>query len=103
MSDSAPYKPPQFCSECGTAFPWTQRALDAAKSLTDEETGLTPEEKTVVKNSIDELISDTPLMPVAANRFNTLLKKFAPQASELVKSIVLSVATGEAKKHLGLR
>lgn len=102
MGDSGPYEPPQFCGECGTAFPWTQRALDAAKSLTDEETRLTPEEKIVVKTSIDELTSDTPLTPVAANRLNTLLKKFGPQAAELVKSIVLSVATGEAKKYLGL-
>jgi hypothetical protein len=67
MADMGPYRPPSFCSECGTPFPWTKTALDAAKSLTDEQDSLT-----------------------------------APQAGEMLKSVVLTIATGEAKRWLGL-
>jgi len=102
MANSGPYRPPRFCGECGTPFPWTKTALDAAKSLTDEQDGLTPDEKAELKTSIDDLTSDTAVTPVAARKFKALLKKMAPQAGEILKALVLSIATGEAKRHLGL-
>jgi len=102
MADSGPYRPPSFCGECGTPFPWTKAALDAAKCLADEQNELTADEKTQLKTSIDEMTSDTALTPVAAGKFKTLVKKIGPQAGEMLKSLVLAVATSEAKKYLGL-
>ncbi len=102
MADSGPYQPPKFCGECGAAFPWTQAVVDAARSLTDEQDALTAEEKVAMKTSIDQMTSDTALTPVAASKFNTLARKIGPQAGEMLKSLVLAIATGEAKRHLGL-
>jgi hypothetical protein len=102
MADMGPYRPPSFCGECGTPFPWTKTALDAAKSLTDEQDSLTAEEKAELKTSIENMTSDTAVTPVAAGKFKTLLKKMAPQAGEMLKSVVLTIATGEAKRWLGL-
>jgi len=97
-----PYEKPNFCGRCGSAHPWTQRALKAAKGLTDEQGELTPDEKEELKTSIDEMTSDTAVTPVAAGKFKALIKKIGPQARELLKSIVSAVVTAEAKKYLGL-
>jgi len=102
MADSGPFQPPKFCGECGTAFPWTQAIVDAARSLTDEQNTLTADEKATMKTSIDQMTSDTALTPVAVSKFKTLATKIGPQAGEMLKSLVLAVATGEAKRHLGL-
>jgi hypothetical protein len=102
MADMGPYRPPSFCGECGTPFPWTKTALDAAKSLTDEQDSLTADEKAELKTSIENMTSDSAVTPVAAGKFKTLVKKMAPQAGEMLKSVVLTIATGEAKRWLGL-
>src|SRR5207249_2966310 len=39
------FEAPAFCHDCGRAFPWTQRRLDAARALADEVDGLNPEER----------------------------------------------------------
>ncbi len=100
MADAGPYQPPSFCGECGTAFPWTQAALSAAKALADQQENLSGEEKTELKTSIDEMMSDTAVTPVAAGKFKALIQKMGPQAAEMLKSVVLTIATAEAKKHL---
>jgi len=68
MADSGPYRPPSFGGECGTPFPWTKSALDAAKGLTDEQDALTAEEKAELKTSIEDMTSDSAMTPVAAGK-----------------------------------
>jgi hypothetical protein len=93
---------PGYCGGCGKPFPWTESALAAAKEYTDELEALTPEEKLALKGTFDDLTSDTARTPVAANRFNSLVKKIGPVAGGVLKQIFVSVATEAAKKSIGL-
>src|ERR1700677_3622724 len=45
MGGGGPYRPPRFCGECGTPFPWTEKALSAAKEYTDDLAQLSAKEK----------------------------------------------------------
>jgi hypothetical protein len=93
---------PAYCGGCGKPFPWTETALAAAKEYTDELEALNAEEKVALKGTFGDLTSDTARTPVAANRFNNLVKKIGPVAGGVLKQIVVSVATEAAKKSIGL-
>jgi hypothetical protein len=69
---------PSFCVECGNAYPWTEEKIKAAKELALEVEGLSDEEKNMLSNSIDDLITETPRTKLAVMR----LKKFATKAGE---------------------
>jgi hypothetical protein len=97
-----PYQLPKYCEECGKPFPWTEMALSAAKEYTDDLDQLSAEEKATLKGTFDDLTSDTARTPLAANRFKTLVSKLSPVAGEVVKKIIVTIATEAAKKYSGL-
>jgi len=99
---SGAYRPPKYCEECGTPFPWTEMALSAAKEYTDDLDQLSAEEKLALKKTFDDLTSDTPRTPMAANRFKKLVAKIGPVAGSVLVKIVEAVATEAAKKSMGL-
>jgi hypothetical protein len=102
MGGGSPYVPPKYCGECGRPFPWTERALSAAKEYTDEIDGLRPEEKTELKETFDDLAADTPRTPLAASRFKKFMSKIGPGAATVLQKVIESVATEAAKKMMGL-
>jgi hypothetical protein len=97
-----PYELPKYCAECGKPYPWTERALSAAKEYTDDLDRLSAEEKTTLKASFDDLTGDTARTPVAAERFKKLLSKIGPAAGDTLKQIIVSVASEAAKRSMGL-
>jgi hypothetical protein len=96
------YQRPNFCGQCGGAFPWTERALAAAREYTDDLEELNVEEKNSLKGTFDDLANDTPHTPVALSRFRRLLEKIAPAAGQGLLQIIVSVATDKVKRQLGL-
>ncbi len=76
-----PFKPPSYCGECGSPFPWTATALAAAKEYTDDLDQLSPEEKDALKSTFADLTSDTARTPLAASRFKKFANKIGPVAS----------------------
>jgi len=59
MGGGGPWKPPNYCGECGSPFPWTATALATAKEYTDDLDQLSPEEKDALKSTFADLTSDT--------------------------------------------
>lgn len=102
MGGGGPYKPPSYCGECGSPFPWTETALAAAREYTDDLDQLSQEEKTELKKALDDLTVDTPRTPLAASRFKKVLNKIGPKAGSVLQKIVENVLTEAAKKSLGL-
>jgi hypothetical protein len=91
-----------YCGGCGKPFPWTEAALAAAKEYADELDELTSSEKTNLKAAFDEMTTDTARTPLATGRFKKLMDKIAPAAATAITKIIVSVATEEVKKQLGL-
>ncbi|MGR5971172.1 DUF2321 domain-containing protein [Bacillus cereus] len=94
-------KAPRFCYQCGNAYPWTERALSAAKELTAELDELTEEEKNMLNRSIDELVQEGPQVVVATTRFKKIMKKLGD--SSVVggfRDILVDVASEDSKKAI---
>lgn len=92
---------PSFCPGCGKPFPWTERAVAAAKELADEVEGIDDAEREKAKGSFMALTSDTPQTTVAATRVRKLIAKAGPIIGGGIRDIVVSIATDAAKKTMG--
>ena len=89
---------PSFCHGCGTAYPWTQARLMAARELAFELVALEPDEREALAKSLDDLVRDTPRTALAATRFKRLAAKAGSTAASGFKDILVSVVTETAKK-----
>ena len=94
------YAPPAYCLGCGKAFPWTERAIQAAIELLTETGELNEEEQEQFNVSIREIGSDTPRAKLAGTRVASTLKKVKKETGELVRGIVVDVASEAVKKMI---
>jgi hypothetical protein len=92
------YVPPRFCPECGSIYPWTEARLKDARELADELTELTDEEKEKLKQSLDDIVHDSPRTQVAASRFKRFVAKAGPGVAEMFRSLLVDIASETAKK-----
>ena len=89
---------PSFCPECGKPYPWTEAKLKAAQELSDELDNLSPEERSLLKKSLNDIIRDTPQTTVAATRFKRLVAKAGKAAADGFRDILVDVLSETAKK-----
>lgn len=94
------YIPPKFCYKCGEPFSWTKSKLNAAKELADEMDNLTTEERDILKQSLDDLVIETPKVQVATIRFKKLMAKAGRSAADAFRDILVDIASETAKKIL---
>jgi hypothetical protein len=94
------YNKPSYCYNCGKAYPWTERSLEAAAELADEIDGLTDEEIQKLKSSLPDLVKDGPKTTVAETRFKKIIKKAGTEAYGGMKSILVDVVSEAVKKSL---
>jgi hypothetical protein len=102
MAGAGPCRPPRFCGECGSAFPWTETALAAAREYTDDLDQLSNDEKASLKEAFTDLTVDTARTPLAVSRFRKFVTKVGPVAGDVLRKIIETVATEAAKKSIGL-
>src|SRR2546422_6026360 len=88
-----PYVPPRFCPECGSMYPWTAARLQDARELADELTGLTAEEKEKLKQSLEDIVHDSPRTQVAASKFKRFVAKAGPGVAEMFRSLLVDIAS----------
>ena len=96
----AAYRKPDFCDNCGKPYPWTSDRILAAQDLAREVEGLSKEDRSILEQSIDDIVKDSPNSPVAALRFKKIMVKAGKTAADMFKDILVSVASEAAKKAI---
>jgi len=91
---------PSFCHNCGAPYPWTESALEATRGLAQEVEGLTEEERSILEQSLDDIVADTPRTTLAAIRWKKILSKLGPEATGMFREILIGVVSETAKKLL---
>ena len=89
---------PNFCSSCGSLYPWTERRLKAARDLANEISGISEDERKLLTQSLDELVKDTPDTQTAAIRFKKIVSKAGKEAANAFRQILIDFASEAAKK-----
>ena len=91
---------PIFCPDCGRPYPWTEAKLKAAQELSDELDNLSPEERSLLKKSLDDIVRDTPQAPVAVTRFKRLVTKAGKPAADAFRDILVDILSEAIKKSI---
>ncbi len=92
--------PPSFCPNCGNPYPWTEKKIKTAHQMTKELSNLTSEEKELLEKSIDNIIKETPETRLAVTRIKKLLPKVGKEAGNMLRDLVVDIASESAKKML---
>lgn len=91
---------PQYCDACGRPFPWTERAMSAARALIRELAALDSYERDLLRRSIDHIIRETPQTPLAILRIRTALSRLEGETAAALRELLLSVANDAVKQRL---
>jgi hypothetical protein len=94
------YHKPSYCYNCGKPYPWTKASLDAAQELADELEHLNAEERQQLKDSLPDLLKDTPRTAVAETRFKKLMKKAGAEAFNAMRSILIDIVSEAVRKSV---
>ena len=87
---------PLYCHECGAAYPWTDKILQAAKEIVDEAPNLSNEEKDQMNQDITDVVNEAPRAPAATSR----LRKLITKAGEPTKNALIELSTKVASDVL---
>jgi hypothetical protein len=90
---------PAFCEKCGKPYPWIEARLQAARDLAGQ-LDLDIPERTLLENSIEEIVRDTPRAPTEAVRFKSIAEKAKPWALGAFKEILFGVVGEGVKKMI---
>jgi hypothetical protein len=94
------YLTPSYCYNCGSAFPWTQRSKEAATELINLSNDLSESEKTDFKESIEDLIHDTPKTSIALIKFKKYAAKAGGEIAKGLKDILIDLVSESVKKAI---
>jgi hypothetical protein len=83
---------PSFCHGCGKPHPWTAAKILAAQAMADEVEGLNDAERVMLKASIEQIASDTPMTEVAVTRIKKLIPKVAKEGVGALRRLIIDVA-----------
>jgi hypothetical protein len=94
---------PKYCHDCGAPYPWTERALESARILINEDEELSSDEKEQFSNSLPDLMVDspTPQTTVSIVRFKKYMLKAASWTADGIRDIIVDIASETIKKSLG--
>jgi hypothetical protein len=92
--------PPKFCVHCGSPYPWTSTALEAALEAADEAENLSPEQREQLKLGIQDLVQESPKTPLAIMRVKKLLAAAGTGVAEATKKTLIDVISEVVKRQL---
>lgn len=91
---------PKFCINCGEPFPWTSLRIRAANDLAKELESIDDQDRSVLEESIGELIKETPSTQAAALKFKKVMAKVGTSTAYMFRDILTDVLSETAKKIL---
>ncbi len=95
-----PYRVPAYCHDCGSAYPWTDSAMQAARDLIELDDKNSDADKAALAADLPDLVRDTPRTQVAATRFRKFLAKATSETASALRDIAVDIASEAAKKTI---
>jgi hypothetical protein len=96
------FSPPAYCHQCGVPYPWTQTKIETAVELAAQvETDA--HELEMIRQSIEDLATETPRTPLAIVRIKRLWAKSEEVIRPAIGKIFMDIASEAIQKQLGLK
>jgi len=103
IKQGSEYTVPNFCSSCGTAFPWKPERERALEDVINELANLSPEEKAKLTKAIPDILIKTARTPTASMHFKKAMKTIGSEGGKVLRQVILEVAPEVVKDMLGLK
>lgn len=94
---------PKHCHNCGKPYPWMKRKTDALAEAIDELDEMSESERGRLKESIPDLIQETPKTSTAITRFKKAITKGGAVGGKLLTDILSKVAAEVVVKSLDIK
>ncbi len=91
-------RPPRFCHECGSPFPWTAERLLAADELAAQLDDLSDEERRLLRAAFRDILTENPRTEVAALRIKRAAEQAGKGAGRILFEVVENLASETAKR-----
>jgi len=95
------YETPNYCGECGNAFPWTAERLATLRELVGASKASASDKDELLRD-LDALATDTPRTQLVALRMRRFLARAGDEVVPAARQVVIQVASAAAKASLGL-
>lgn len=92
---------PAYCHECGKPYPWTDRRSAALSEAIDEADELSDSEREKLKQSIPDILKETPSTDTAVARFKKAIAKAGKVSGKMLYDVTTKVAAEVVVKSLG--
>jgi len=93
---------PKCCHECGAPYPWTERKMEALASAIQELDELNDAERSKLKESIPDVIHETPKTQAAIARFKKAIGKAGVIGGKLLTEVLSKVAAEIVVKSMNI-
>jgi hypothetical protein len=87
------WDPDLYCHNCGTPFPWTTRRAEALSEAIDELDTLSQPERDKLKQSIPDVLKQTPKSEIAARRYRKAIDAANPIDAKMLSEVLKKAAT----------
>lgn len=94
---------PKHCHECGAPYPWTERKKEALAAAIDELNELDETERDRLKESIPDILQETPKTQTAIARFKKAINKVGKISGKLLTDTLSNIAAEVFVKSMGIR
>ena len=102
VCDFSEYEIPKYCSNCGSAYPWTEAAIQATAELLALEDNWTVEQTQFLVDSLPDLITNTPKTKLAIVKFKKLLSTASHITVEGIRQFAIDFGCELVKQQLGI-
>jgi hypothetical protein len=94
------YHAPHYCHNCGKPFPWTSRALEAARQLALDDDTLSDDESERFAKDLVEVTRETPQAKASANRIKKMLATMSVGTASAIRDILVDIVSESVKKMM---
>lgn len=94
------YDKPYYCYNCGKPYPWTQVILDSAVELLSLDDEISDETKQLIKDSLPDLMIETPQTPIAVAKYKKGMAKAGQIVADSMRQLLIDAISETAKKAL---
>lgn len=91
---------PAYCHKCSKAYPWTIKAIDALRSIINEDDRTSDEQKRSALASIPDIIANTPGTQLALSRIKRFIGAARKETKESIIKSLADVACEAAKRGI---
>lgn len=91
---------PNYCKHCSHPFPWTELVFRTTEELISLDDELTDSNKALIKDSIPDLLVDTPKTKLAIAKFKKGIQATSSIVKDSLRDLLVDVLSETAKKAI---